>query len=147
MKKSGITIIFIIGCIGVLFVAYVIGLGIKQVRFRQARIESKTSLSESATAQIRMSTEQPEPSSPNQPQMQRAEPAQVPSEARPVPGQEGRRPFRGMTEEERAKLKERWQNMSEEEREQEREKRRAEMRERFGDRQPLGHGQRQNEEE
>ena len=145
MKKSGITIIFIIGCLGVLFVAYVIGLGIKQVRFRQARIELKTS------AQTQMSTETLQASSANEPQMQRTEVAQVPSERRPMPGQEGGKPFRDMTEEERAQLRERWENMTEEEKEQERERRRAEMRERFGDRQPSGRrsgrGQQQNEEE
>ena len=83
-----------------------------------------------------------------------------------------RMPFGGLSEEERAQMRERWQNMSDEEREQERERRRAEMqqirekmknmseeerekymaemRQRFGDRQFPGRrgsrGQRQGEE-
>jgi hypothetical protein len=145
MKKSGITIIFIIGCIGVLFVAYVIGLSIRQVRFRRARVEPETSV------QPQMSAEIPKPSSPNEPRRERTDTAQVPSERGPMSGQEGRRPFGGMTEQERAQLRERWENMTDEEREQERERRRAEMRERFGDRQFQGRGpggeQRQNEQE
>ena len=159
MKNSGTTIVFVIVCIVILLASYGIGLCIREVRFQHAAAASK------ADAHLQVSQESAEVQKPGvtvQPANEPAEVTQAPSEARPMPGNEGRIPFGGLSEEERAKMRQNWQNMSDEERAQERERRRAEMRQmrekmqnmseeerekymaemrqRFGDRQPFGRG-------
>ena len=147
MKQSGTTTVFVIVCVAVLFGAWGIGLCIRQVRFRNAGIESK------AVTEV----EKPGFELEREP----AEMAQVRPERRPMPDREGgqaqrrgegregmpmfqmlppeeaaklRERWPNMSEEERekftAQMRERWENMSEEEREQARERRRAEMRQR-----------------
>ena len=178
MKRSGTAIIFVIVWAAVLLGAYGIGLGIREVRFRHAKIESEIA------AQPQMSSQIQKPSDTGESAIEPAEMVQAPPEMRPMfgleggPGQrlggprEGMAMFQMLPPEEAAELKERWPNMSEEEREQFRaqmaerwenmseeerqqviERRRAEMRERFGDKRPQGGGpggragrrQRQNE--
>lgn len=125
MKNSGSTIVFVIVCIVILLASYGIGLCIREVRFQRAAVASKADV-QSQVSQV--STDVQKPSVTVQPANEPAEMTQAPSEARPMPGNEGRMPFGGLSEEERAKMRERWQNMSDEERAQERERRRAEMR-------------------
>ena len=159
MKNSGSTIVFVIVCILIILASYGIGLYIRQIRFQHAAAASK------ADAQLQVSqvsTEVQKPSVTVQPANEPAGMTQSPSEARPMPSNEGRMPFGGLSEEEMTQMRERWQNMSDEERAQERERRRAEMRQmrekmqnmseeerekymaemrqRFGDRQPFGRG-------
>jgi len=125
MKSSGTTIVFVIVCIVILLASYGIGLCIREVRFQHAVVASKA---DTQTQVIQVSTEVQKPSDTVQPANEPAEVTQAPSEARPMPGNEGRMPFGGLSEEERAKMRQNWQNMSDEERAQERERRRAEMR-------------------
>lgn len=166
MKRSGTAIIFVIVWAVVLLGAYGIGLCIREVRFRHANIESKTS------AEPRTSIQVQKPSDTTKPIKEPAEMVQVPPEGGPMlgpeggPGQrlggprEGMAMFQMLPPEEAADLRERWPNMSEEEREQFRtqmaekwenmseeerqqvlERRKTEMRERFGGRRPQGGGQ------
>ena len=167
MKQSGTTVIFVIVWVVVLLAAYGIGLCIREVRFRSAGTEPKAAAEPQMRAQIQ------KPISTSEPERERAEMVQVPPEMRPMPGREGgpregmamfqmlppeeaaelRERWPNMSEEEReqfrAQMAERWENMSEEEKQQAIERRRAEMRERFGDRRPQGgrpgRRQRQNE--
>jgi len=123
MKRSGTTIIFVIVWITVLLGAYGLGLCIRQVRFRAAGTEPKTA------QQTQVSPEQ-KPSSTSKPQREPAEMIQATPEMRPMfgpqgePGQrrggpsEGMAMFQMLPPEEAAELRERWPNMSEEEREQ-----------------------------
>jgi len=172
MKNSGTTIVFVIVCIVILLASYGIGLCIKEVRFQHAAVASKA---DAQTQVIQVSTEVQKPSDTVQPANEPAEAAQASPEERLAPAANEARapmPFGGLSEEERAKMRERWQNMSDEERAQEREKRRSEMqqmrermenmseeereqfrsemRQRFGDRQfpgrRGGRGQQQGEE-
>jgi len=155
MKQSGTTIIFVIVCIAVLIGSWGIGLCIRHVRFRNAGIESKAGTEPQMSAEIQKPTDAGKPGS------EPAEMAQVPPERRPMFGPEGgpgqrrsggregmamfqmlppeeaaklRERWPDMSEEERekfmAQMREKWENMSEEEREQARERRRAEMQER-----------------
>jgi len=120
MKQSGITTVFVIVCVAVLVGSWGVGLCIRQVRFRNAGIESKAG------------TEVGKPGI--EPEGERAEMAQFRPARGPMPGGEGRRPFGGLSEEERERMRERFENMSEEEREEYR----AQMREGFGGRRPQG---------
>ena len=124
MKQSGITIIFVIVCVAVLFAAYGIGLCIREVRFRAAGTAPKP------TGKPQMSVKTPEPGDTREPARKPAEVVQVPREMRTMPGREARPgqgqggPREGMAmfqmlpPEEAAELRERWPNMSDEEREQ-----------------------------
>ena len=125
MKNSGITTIFVIICIAVLFAAYGIGLCIKEVRFKHAAVASKT------ISQPQVSTEIQKPGNVVEPVNEPPENAnvQTSSEERPAPNNEGRMPFGSLSEEERTQMRDRWQNMSDEERQQERERRKVEMEE------------------
>jgi len=125
MKRSGTAIILVVVWAAVLLASYGIGLYIREVRFRHAQIESKTS----AKAQTNPQIQKPSGTT-TKPGREPAEMVQVPPDRGPMPGGEGRMPFGDLSEEERAQLKQKWDNMSEEERQQEREKRRAEMQER-----------------
>jgi hypothetical protein len=145
MKNSGTTIVFVIVCIVILLASYGIGLCIREVRFQHAAVASKA---DAQTPVVQVSTEVQKPSNAVQPVNEPAKVAQAPEE-RPAPAANEDRapmPFGRLSEEERAKMRDRWQNMSEEERE----KFRSEMRQRFGDRQFPGRrgsrGQQQGEE-
>ena len=166
MKQSGTTAIFVIVWVVVLLSAYGIGLCIREVRFRSAGTEPKTAV------EPRMSPRIQKPSDTTKPAREPAEMVQVPPEMRPMPGPEGRPGQRqggprevmamfqmlppeeaaelrerwpNMSEQEReqfrAQMAERWENMSEEERQQALERCQAEMRERSGGRQPRDSGQ------
>lgn len=123
MKRSGTTIIFVIVWIAVLLGAYGIGLCVRQVRFRAAGTEPKTA------QQTQVSPVIQKPSSASEPQREPAEMVQASPEMRPMfgpqggPGQrlggprEGMAMFQMLPPEEAAELRERWPNMSEEERE------------------------------
>ncbi|MHC4172043.1 MAG: hypothetical protein ACYTBX_06855 [Planctomycetota bacterium] len=155
MKQSGTTTVFAVVCVAVLLGAWGIGLCIRQVRFRHAGIQSK------AGANPKMIAEIQKPGDAREPERDRAKMAQIRPERRPMPDREGgpaqrrgegregmpmfqmlppeeaaklRERWPNMSEEERekftAQMLERWENMSEEEREQARERRSAEMRQR-----------------
>jgi len=129
VKQSGKTIVFVVVWIAVLVGAWGLGLCIRRVRFQHARIASKAVAQPQASiAQPQASAEIQRPSDANEPERERAGMAGFRPDRRPMPGGEGRMPFGNLSEEERAKLRQRWENMSEEERQQEREKRRAEAR-------------------
>ena len=115
MKQSGTTIVFVLVCVGVLVAAFAIGICIKKIRFGAEN--------ESITA--------------NAPEKSTGELARNPAQARRMPGPGGM--GRGgelspeqRTElvEQRAGMRERFENMTDEEKE----KFRAQMRERFGGR-------------
>mgnify|MGYP001051779800 CR=1 FL=1 len=116
MKKTGTTIVFVIVCIGVLVAAYGIGLCIKKIRLGETKNESVSAVeSEKSTSES---------------EGRRAQ-------ARQMPGIEGMDGERELSTEERAALverragtRERFENMTDEEREAFR----AQMRERFGGR-------------
>ncbi len=120
MKQSGTTTVFVIVCVAVLLGSWGIGLCIRQVRFRSAVIESK------AVTEVEKPGIEPE--------REPAEMAQFRPDRGPMPGGEGRRPFGDLSEEERERMRERFENMSE----AEREKFRAQMPERSGGRRPQG---------
>jgi len=166
MKNSGTTIMFVIVCIVILLASYGIGLCIREARFQHAAAASK------ADVQTQVSTEVQKPSVTVQPANEPAQASPVERAAPTANEDRAPMPFGGLSEEERAKMRQNWQNMSDEERAQERERRRAEMRQmrekmqnmseeerekymaemrqRFGDRQPSGRrggrGQQQGEE-
>lgn len=129
MKKSGMTIVFVIVCIAVLLAAYGVGVCIREVRFRRAPVESE----------VAVELEKPsiEP--------QTGGVARDPMAARGPQGAEGRpSPERGAGFEgdRMAAMKERFENMSEEEKKEAM----AQMRERFGGRRREG-GQQLSEED
>lgn len=119
MKQSGTTIIFVIVCIGVLIAAYVLGICIRGIRFSGVENQSDAvAVSEKADTES---------------QAERVE-------AQPAPGPAAGAP-RGFfpeqrfgTEQDRAGMGERFENMTEEERQQAR----AAMRDRFGGRRREG---------
>jgi len=128
MKQSGITTVFVIVCVAVLVGACGIGLCIRQVRFRNAGVESK------AGTEPQMSAEIQKPADAGELESERGEMARFRPARGPMVDREGRRPSGGLSEEEREKMRERLENMSEEERQEYR----AQMRERFGGRRPQG---------
>ncbi|MHC4489001.1 MAG: hypothetical protein ACYS9C_07545 [Planctomycetota bacterium] len=128
MKKSGTTTVFVIVCVAVLLGSWGIGLCVRQVRFRSAGIESK------AGSEPQMSAEIQKPGDAGEAEREPAEMAQFRPDRGPMPGGEGRRPFGDVSEEERERMRERFENMSEEEKQEYR----AQMRERFGGRRPQG---------
>ena len=116
MKQSGTTIVFVIVCIGVLVAAFAIGLCIRQIRFGGAENESATvAKPEKSAAELKT---------------RRAQAKQMPG----IGGQEGSgapsTEDRTALVEQRAGMRERFENMTDEEREAFR----AQMRERFGGR-------------
>ena len=131
MKQSGTTTVFVIICIAVLLGAWGTGLCIRQVRFRNAGIESKAV------------TEVDKPGI--EPEREPAEMAQFRPERRPMTdpgaGRPERRPPReggaGFGGEGMMGMMEGFQNMSEEERQEAI----AQMRERFGSRRQEGRPQ------
>ncbi len=122
MKQSGTTIIFAIICVAVLLAAFGVGICIREIRFSGTKNESKTGN-----------------------ELERDRP-----QGRPMPGPGSRNRARDASPEERAglveeraKMRERFENMSEEERQEYR----ARMRERFGGRRRGGESQDLSEEE
>jgi uncharacterized membrane protein len=119
MKKSGKTIVFVLVCIGVLVASYAAGLGVREIRFSEAKAET-------------VSAAKPEKSA-IEPESESAR-----AQARPMPGvgemNRGSDPSpeqRTESGEQRSGMREQFENMSDEERE----KFRAQMRDRFGGRQ------------
>ncbi len=116
MKQSGTTIVFVLVCVGVLVAAYAIGVGIREIRFGGDGNESKTAIApEKSPGELEMN----------------------PARVRRMPGPGGMDRGGDLSPEERAGLveqragmRERFENMSEEEREEFR----AKMRDRFGGR-------------
>jgi len=134
MKHSGTTLIFVIVWASVLFASYVIGICIREVRFQRARVESK------ADTEPQVSSEVQEPGE-TDPLIREL------AQRRPMSGPEGPGGPRNRSPEDRAgfgegrgDMRERLENMSEEEREQFR----AQMRERFAGRRQEGGGMLQN---
>jgi len=128
MKHSGTTKIFVIVWSSVLFASYVTGICIKEVRFKRARIESQ------AVTEPEVSSEVQEPGETDKLVSELAQ-------RRPMPAPEGVMRERNIPPEEgagfgegRRGMRERLENMSEEEREQFR----AQMRERFAGRRREG---------
>jgi len=121
MKRSGTTTIFVIVWAAVLFASYVIGICIKEVRFKRAKVESKAVTEPEIISEV----QEPGETDPLIRELARR---------RPMPAPEGVMRERNISPEERAgfgegrrEMRERLENMSEEEREQFR----AQMRERF----------------
>ena len=156
MKRSGTTVIFVIVWVAVLLGAYGLGLCIREMRFRQAKLGTKTEFAEAPA-----STEIQKPSDTTKSAREPAEMIQVPPEIKPTPRPQGgpgqgpgglreamamfqalqpeeaaqlRERWPSMSEQERQQLmtemRQRWENMSEEQRQQVLEKRRAEMQQR-----------------
>lgn len=116
MKKSGTTIIFVLVCVGVLVAAFAIGICIRKIRLG-AENESIATVPEKSPIELAREREQ----------------------ARRMPGIEGTGRDSELSPEQRAELveqragmRERFENMTDEEREAFR----AQMRERFGGRRP-----------
>jgi uncharacterized membrane protein len=116
MKQSGTTIVFVLVCVGVLVAAYAIGVGIREIRFGGDGNESKTAIV---------------------PEKSPGELERNPAQARRMPGSGGMDRGGDLSPEERtglveqrAVMRERFENMTEEEREEFK----AKMRDRFGGR-------------
>lgn len=118
MKRSGTTPLFVVGCIAVLIGAYIVGICIRGVRFRGAGIEVEPTVAAENIA---------------------AEPVKASAEAKPVPStdneEQGGSPAVAEqpdepVEDRAERMRERFQNMSDEER--------AQMRERFAGRRREG---------
>ncbi|MHC4353581.1 MAG: hypothetical protein ACYS0H_12795 [Planctomycetota bacterium] len=141
MKQSGITRLFILVCIAVLFASYGVGLGVKQIRFAGAETEASPAADTGKPADKPESDGEEvvakEGDASESSEEVAAEPSAEPGEevaARPE-RPEGRRGMRGggmMGE----GMRERFQNMSEEERQEAF----AQMRERMGSRGGRGGG-------
>jgi len=134
MKHSGTTLIYVIVWASVLFASYVIGICIREVRFKHARLASQ-SVTE---PQVSSKVQEPGETDPLLREL---------AQRRPMRGPEGMPVERNLPPEEgagfgegRRGMRERLENMSEEEREQFR----AQMRERFAGRRREGGGMFQN---
>ena len=117
MKKSGMTIVFVVVCIAALVAAYGVGVCIREIRFRRARVETEVA------AEVEKPSIEP----------QTEGVARDPMVAREPQGAEGGpSPERGagFGGDRMAAMKERFENMSEEEKKEAM----AQMRERFGGR-------------
>ena len=129
MKRSGTTLIFVIVWAAVLFGSFVIGICIREVRFKRAGIASK------ADSEPQVSSEVQRPSETDRLVSELAQ-------RRPIPGPEGMMRERNLPPEDRAgfggdrmaRMRERFEGMSEEERQEAM----AQMRERFGGRRREG---------
>ncbi|MFZ2147719.1 MAG: hypothetical protein WAV28_10920 [Sedimentisphaerales bacterium] len=137
MKHSGTTKIFVIVWASALFASYVTGVCIREVRFKHARVASQ------AVTEPQVNSEVQPPSATDQLVKELAQ-------KRPMPGPEGAEGPRNLSPEDRAgfgegraNMRERLDNMSEEEREQFR----AQMRERFAGRRREGGAQNLSEED
>ena len=117
MKQSGTTVVFVLVCIGVLVAAFAIGTWIKKVRFGGAKNESQTAAV-------------PE-KSPGDLERNRAQARRMPGTGGMDRGGDLSPEERAGLVEQRAGMRDRFENMTEEERE----KFRAQMRDRFSGRQ------------
>jgi hypothetical protein len=117
MKQSGKTIVFVLVCIGVLVAAFAIGICIKEIRFNGVKNES-------------VSAAKPEKSA-GELERNRAQVRQMPGIGGMDRGSDLSPEARAALVEQRSGMRERFENMSDEERE----KFRAQMRDRFGGRQ------------
>jgi len=118
MKRSGTTPVFVIGCIAVLVGAYLAGICIRGIRFRNAGVEpERTAVVETAAAK---------PASANS----EAQPAPAPDENVEPDGAPAAEQMAEQDEQRPGGMRERFEAMSEEERQQAMEK----MRERFASR-------------
>lgn len=125
MKRSGTTLIFVIVWAAVLFASFVIGICIREVRFQYAKVETKANTEPEVSSEVQM------PDATDQLVNELAQRKPVP---RPG-GDERSRSFSpegraGAGGERMARMGERFEGMSEEEREEAI----AQMRERFGGR-------------
>jgi hypothetical protein len=128
MKRSGTTLVFVIVWAAVLFGAFVVGVCIKEVRFHYAKVESK------ADTEPKVSSEVQKPSEADELVKELAEKSPMPGPERAErPGNFSPEEMPGFGEG-RGNMRERLENMSEEEREQFR----SQMRERFGGRRREG---------
>jgi hypothetical protein len=116
MKQSGKTIVFVLVCVGVLVAAFAIGICIRKMRFGGAGNESVT-------------TTAPE-KSPIELERERVQARRMPDSGGMNRGGDLSPEDRATLVEQRAGMRERYENMSEEEKE----KFRSQMRERFGGR-------------
>lgn len=122
MKQSGTTIVFVLVCVGVLVAAFAIGICIRGIRFGGAGDESTTAIA-------------PE-KSPSELERERAQARRTPGSGGMDSGNDLSPEERTELVEQRAGMRERFENMTDEERE----KFRAQMRERFGGRRrDMGH--------
>ena len=128
MKKSGFTMVFVIICIGVLVVAYGVGVCIREIRFRGARDETnvaaKTDKPESGSQPEGTVQKPTSPDGDRDPEERLADTPQEPEDGPPRPRMGGPGGAPGML------TREQLENMSEEERREAM----ARMRERFGGR-------------
>ncbi len=129
MKRSGTTLIFVIVWAAVLFASYVTGICIKEVRFKLAKVESTTAIEPETSIEVQM------PDATDQLVSELAQRKPMPAsgsggpQLRPSP--EDRTGFGG---DRMARMGERFEGMSEEERQEAI----AQMRERFGGRRREG---------
>ena len=129
MKHSGTTLIFVIVWVAVLFASYVTGICIKEVRFKRAKVESKANTEPKVSSEVQK---------PDATDLLVSELAQ----RRPMPASGSGGPQRRPSPEDRAgsggdrlaRMGERFEGMSDEERQ----KAIAQMRERFGGRRREG---------
>ena len=129
MKRSGTTLIFVIVWAAVLFASYVTGICIKEVRFKLAKVESTTAIEPETSIEVQM------PDATDQLVSELAQRRPIPASGSGGPQ---RRPSpedgAGFGGDRMAGMRERFEGMSEEERE----KAIAQMRERFGGRRREG---------
>ena len=129
MKRSGTTLIFVIVWAAVLFASYVTGICIKEVRFKLAKVESTTAIELETSSEVQM------PDATDQLVSELAQRRPIPASGSGGPQ---RRPSpedgAGFGGDRMAGMRERFEGMSEEERE----KAIAQMRERFGGRRREG---------
>ncbi len=116
MRQSGKTIVFVLVCIGVLAASFAIGICVKEIRFNGAKNETKT-----AAVQEK---------SPSELESRRAQVGQMPGTGGTDRNSDLSPEARAALVEQRSGMRERFENMSDEERE----KFRAQMRERFSGR-------------
>ncbi len=116
MKQSGTTIVFILVCVGVLVAAFAIGICVRKARFSGTENESETAII-------------PE-KSPIELERERVQARRMPGSGGMERGSDPSPEERAALVEQRAGMRERFENMSEEEQE----KFRAQMRSRFGGR-------------
>jgi len=129
MKRSGTTLIFVIVWTAVLFASFVIGICIREVRFQYAKVETKTNIEPEVSSEVQM----PDATDQLVSELAQRRPISRPGGAeRPRNfSSEGRA---GAGGERMARMGERFEGMSEEERQEAM----AQMRERFGGRQREG---------
>ncbi len=132
MKKSGMTIVFVIVCVGILVAAYGVGVCIREIRFRHAQ----------AGMEVAAGTDKPGIKSPTPSIAKESEPSDEERESEASADPETQRPEDGQPRQRMGELgrvpgpftREQLDNMSEEERREAI----ARMRERFGNRRREG---------